>query len=184
MPSTLILYSTTDGHTLDICEALNAELDEKADLIQLDEHTQVDLNAYTTIVIGASIRYGRHRPAVSDFIEKNRWALDTKQTVFFSVSLVARKDNRNTPDTNKYLQKFLSQLNWHPTLTWVLAGKLNYPVYGVLDKLMIRFIMWMTKGPTNPKTVKVFTDWQSVKRLSQKINHLMHHNQSTENTLT
>lgn len=172
MPSTLILYSTTDGHTLDICKTLNAELDEKADLIQLDEGTQVDLNAYNTIIIGASIRYGKHRPAVSSFIEKNRSILDTKKTIFFSVSLVARKDNRNTPEKNKYLQKFLAQLNWTPTLTWVLAGKLNYPVYGILDKLMIRFIMWMSKGPTDPNTVKIFTDWNSVKGLAQATNQL------------
>lgn len=172
MPQTLILYSTTDGHTLDICEKINAELPQKADLIKLDEHTQIDLSPYKTIVIGASIRYGKHRPAVSEFIKKNRTILNNKKTVFFSVSLVARKDNRNTPETNKYLQKFLTQLNWQPSLTWVLAGKLNYPLYGLLDKWMIQFIMWMTKGPTDPKTVKVFTDWNSVKALAQNVNGL------------
>lgn len=172
MPQTLILYSTTDGHTLDICEKLNTELDEKADLIKLDEHTQIDLSPYKTIIIGASIRYGKHRPAVSEFIKKNLTVLNNKKTVFFSVSLVARKDNRNTPETNTYFQNFLAQLNWQPTLTWVLAGKLNYPIYGLFDKWMIQFIMWMTKGPTDPKTVKVFTDWSSVKALAQNVNHL------------
>lgn len=172
MPNTLILYSTTDGHTLNICERINTDLNEKADVIKLDEHTRVDLNLYKTIIIGASIRYGKHQNVVNDFIKKYRAVLDTKKTVFFSVSLVARKENRNTPEKNKYVQKFLTQLSWQPTLTWVLAGKLNYPIYGILDKWMIRFIMWMTKGPTHLKTVKVFTDWDSVKAFTKEINQL------------
>jgi menaquinone-dependent protoporphyrinogen oxidase len=44
----------------------------------------------------------------------------------------------------------------------VFGGKLNYPAYGVLDRLMIRLIMKITGGPTDPATVVVFTDWEQV----------------------
>jgi menaquinone-dependent protoporphyrinogen oxidase len=44
----------------------------------------------------------------------------------------------------------------------VFAGKLDYPIYTFLDRQVIRFIMWMTKGPTDPQAVVEFTDWKKV----------------------
>jgi menaquinone-dependent protoporphyrinogen oxidase len=88
--------------------------------------------------------------------------LAAKPSAFFSVNIVARKPNKNTPETNPYLKKFLKKISWQPPLLGVFAGKLNYPIYGPLDRLMIRFIMLITKGPTDPKTVVEFTDWANV----------------------
>jgi menaquinone-dependent protoporphyrinogen oxidase len=78
------------------------------------------------------------------------------------VNLVARKPNRNTPESNPYLKKFLRQAGWEPQAVAVFAGKLNYALYGFLDTQMIRLIMWLTKGPTNRDAVVDFTDWQQV----------------------
>lgn len=172
MSKTLILYSTVDGHTHTICERINQSLSTPATLVKLDEHTHIDLTVFDTIVIGASIRYGKHRPAVSDFIEQNKALLNDKKTVFFSVSVVARKETRNTPEKNKYIQKFFTQTQWQPTLAWVLAGKINYSLYSWFDTLMIRFIMWMGKGPTDLNADVTFTDWDSVERLAQEIDAL------------
>jgi menaquinone-dependent protoporphyrinogen oxidase len=60
------------------------------------------------------------------------------------------------------VQAFLRQVAWRPTLLEVFAGKLDYPRYGVVDRLIIRFIMWLTRGPTEPDAVVEFTDWQRV----------------------
>jgi menaquinone-dependent protoporphyrinogen oxidase len=34
---------------------------------------------------------------------------------------------------------------------------------------MIRFIMWMTKGPTDPNAVVEFTDWDKVDEFGRMI---------------
>jgi menaquinone-dependent protoporphyrinogen oxidase len=34
---------------------------------------------------------------------------------------------------------------------------------------MIRLIMWITKGPTDPKAVVEFTDWQQVEAFGRLI---------------
>ena len=60
------------------------------------------------------------------------------------------------------LQKFLRQIKWQPSMLGVFAGKLDYPRYRPLDRLMIRFIMLITKGPTDPRTVVEFTNWAVV----------------------
>ena len=44
----------------------------------------------------------------------------------------------------------------------VFAGKLDYPSYSFFDRQMIRLIMLMTKGPTDPKTIIEYTDWHKV----------------------
>jgi menaquinone-dependent protoporphyrinogen oxidase len=39
----------------------------------------------------------------------------------------------------------------------------------VLDRTMIRFIMWMTKGPTDPTAVVEFTDWSRVEAFGAQL---------------
>jgi menaquinone-dependent protoporphyrinogen oxidase len=81
---------------------------------------------------------------------------------FFTVNLVARKPEKNQPETNPYLQKFLKKLSWQPQQMAVFAGKIDYPIYGFWDRQIIRLIMWMTRGPTDPTSVIDFTDWNKV----------------------
>ncbi len=165
MSRVLILYSTTDGHTVRICERLRGVLEASGNEVALaavDEARQVDAQAFDKIVIGASVRYGHHQRAVSAFIERHLPLLTRTPSAFFSVNIVARKPAKNRPETNPYLIKFLRRTPWKPDRTAVFAGKLDYPKYGWLDRTMIRFIMLMTKGPTDPATVVEFTDWHSV----------------------
>jgi len=165
MATTLIAYSTVDGHTQSICERIANIVREKGHEVSLqaiDDGPDIDLDAFDKIVIGASIRYGKHRPQVVGLINSNQSVLESKPSAFFSVNVVARKPEKNTPATNPYLQKFLKQIAWQPKTMAVFAGKIDYPRYTFWDRAAIRFIMWMTKGPTDPTTVVEFTDWDKV----------------------
>ena len=104
-----------------------------------------------------------------DFINRNKLLLDSKPNAFFSVNIVARKPEKNQPDTNPYMRKFLKQIAWRPKQLAVFAGKLEYTKYSFFDRLMIRLIMFITKGPTDPKTVIEFTDWQQVESFGRLI---------------
>ena len=171
MPDLLIVYSTVDGQTLRICERMKTvieSLGSRVTLASIDDHIP-GLNAFDAIVIGASIRYGKHRPSVLQFIDANLPLLDSKPNAFFSVNIVARKPEKNRPDTNPYLRKFLQKTPWKPRLLEVFAGRLDYPRYRPLDRMMIRLIMRLTNGPTDPSAVVDFTDWQQVDRFAQSI---------------
>jgi len=172
MARILLLYSTTDGHTLKICGRLQQVIEQQGHavtLVAVDDAAAVDLPAFDAIVIGASIRYGHHGKAVVDFIQRHGALLDSKPNAFFSVNIVARKPNKNQPDTNPYLRKFLGRIRWHPKMLAVFAGKLDYPRYRFFDRWMIRLIMWMTKGPTDPTAVIEFTDWAQVEAFGRRI---------------
>ncbi len=173
MAHILIVYSSTDGHTLKICETLRQTLEAHGHTVTLAPVAQADredMAAFDKIVIGASIRYGHHHPTVHDFIRRHRHTLDQKPNAYFSVNIVARKPEKNTPATNPYLRKFLKRIDWQPQHLAVFAGKLDYPRYGFFDRQMIRLIMWMTHGPTDPTAVVEFTDWRKVLDFADVIN--------------
>ncbi len=171
MAKILIIYSTTDGHTRSICERLQsiAADGNDVDLVAMAEQPGIDIAPYDKVVIGASIRYGKHQQEVFDFIERNQAALESKANALFSVNVVARKPEKNTPETNPYLQKFLKKIAWQPANLAVFAGRIDYPRYGTFDRTMIRFIMWMGKGPTDPTQTIEFTDWDKVDEFGQRI---------------
>ena len=165
MANILILYSTTDGQTLRICENLQRTAQgqgHQVSLAPIQQGNSLDLEVFDKIVVGASIRYGKHSPLVFAFVRRHETLLNRKVSAFFSVNVVARKPEKNTPDTNPYMVKFLKLVRWQPTRLGVFAGRIDYPKLGWGDRNIIRFIMWMTKGPTDPNGTFEFTDWNKV----------------------
>ena len=71
MPETLIIYSSTDGHTKNICERLANFFSNtnSTRIISLLEATKFDLSKYNQIVIGASIRYGKYSKNLYKFMK-------------------------------------------------------------------------------------------------------------------
>ena len=102
MSNFLIIYSSTDGHTKTICEKIINFLNNGSSvkLVSLDEATKFNLIEFNKIIIGASIRYGKHSKELYKFIKLNKKILEEKKSTFFSVSVVARKPEKNTPETN------------------------------------------------------------------------------------
>ena len=172
MANILIIYSTTDGHTVVISNRIKQVLEpygHQVAIVSVNDSAEVNLLSFDKIVIGASIRYGKHSPKIVQFISNNEQILDSKPNAFFSVNVVARKPEKSQPATNPYLQKFLRRISWKPKELAVFAGKIDYPRYNPFDRFMIRLIMWITKGPTDPATVIEFTNWQQVEDFGRLI---------------
>ena len=171
MKKTLIIYSTTDGQTKRICDRIIVCSKRKSEitLCGIESAPDIDLTQYSKIVIGASIRYGKHNPLVYEFVKVNRDELQKKSTAFFTVNVVARKKEKNQPDTNPYMKKFLKLSGWQPNKLAVFAGRIDYPSYRFLDRLIIRFIMLITKGPTDTSQTYEFTDWNKVANFAKEV---------------
>ena len=172
MAKVVIFYSTTDGHTIEICKRIKQTVEatgNTVELFDLKNDPPLQQGAFDKVVIGASIRYGKHQPVVREFIDRNQSVLEAHPNALFSVNVVARKPEKNTPDTNPYLQKFLKTIDWKPQNLGVFAGRIDYPSLGFVDKHMIRLIMWITKGPTDPTLVVEFTDWDKVEEFGRLV---------------
>ncbi|MCU0939599.1 MAG: menaquinone-dependent protoporphyrinogen IX dehydrogenase [Burkholderiaceae bacterium] len=176
MARILLVYSTVYGLSRKVCETLQASLIRQGEQAQCEPliDCPVDPAAFDAIVVGASIRHGKHNPAVMEFVRKHQATLEAKPSAFFSVSLIARKPKRNTPQTNPYLKAFVAKSPWKPKLLAVFAGELDYSRYGPIDKHMMRFVMWINRGPTDFATKTQFTNWEDVERFAGRVAALVH----------
>ena len=169
----IIIYSSTDGQTKKICEAIRENFNNKesVEILPIEDAFNLNIKNYDQIILGASIRYGNYKTNLFKFIKNNIGILDKKKNAFFSVNVVARKSEKNTPGTNPYIKKFLKKTNWRPKKIGVFAGKVDYPNYNFFNKLVIRFIMYITKGPTDISQSYEFTDWEKVQKFSVELSN-------------
>ena len=103
------------------------------------------------------------------FVDLNKDVLNQKQSVFFSVNVVARKPEKSMPESNPYIKKFLKISKWKPKKIGVFAGKVDYPNYGFFDKYIIKLIMFITNGPTDTSQCYEFTDWSKVDQFAKEL---------------
>jgi menaquinone-dependent protoporphyrinogen oxidase len=152
-----------------LAETIERSSEANAILVPIEKADAADLKAAKTVVLGASIVYGKYRPAVQTFLEAHRELLRVKRTALFSVNVTARKPNRNTPECNPYMTRLLEMAGFSPDLSAVFAGKVDYPAYGPFDRFMIRLILRITKGPIDTSKSYEFTDWKAVEAFGRRI---------------
>jgi menaquinone-dependent protoporphyrinogen oxidase len=170
----LLLYSSVYGHTRKIAEFIQADAASRGDVVDVRPLAQgaADSASYDAIVVGSSIRHGKHHAEVMEFVRAQQGVLESRPSAFFSVSLIARKPARQTPETNQYVREFLARSPWKPQLIGIFGGVLDYQRYRVFDRYAIRLIMTLTRGPTDLHTNVEFTDWDKVREFSRGLSAL------------
>jgi len=174
MSDMLLFYATRDGQARRIAEHIAARL--AANGIVVSPHdlaapppAPAAVAACGMVVVVAAVRYGRHLPEADRFLAAYREMLARLQLVFVSVNLTARKPGKDTLEGNRYLRKSLARHHLSPVLAAAVAGRLDYRRYGWLDRQMIRLIMLLTGGPTDPRSCVEFTAWPRVDELAARI---------------
>jgi menaquinone-dependent protoporphyrinogen oxidase len=168
MTKVLVLYMSRGGHTARIarrlCESI-VETGVEAGMMDLTEasHEGVDWARFDVVALGAPVLYGSYDRQVFEFVAANRAALESRPNSFFNVSVVARTPEKATVEGNRYMQKFLQLSPWRPQDLKVIAGKVDYPAWAWYERLMIQLIMKYTNGPTDPRSVIDYTDWNDVR---------------------
>lgn len=165
----LILYSTRNGQTRKILDAMMAQrLEWNADFVGLHGLPDVDFTPYDKVIIAASIRYGYFHTSLNQFVRKNLQQLMQKESAFIGVNLVARKAGKNTPETNAYVRKWLKASPWKPTSAAVFAGALCYSEYQWWQVRIIQLIMRITGGTTDTSQNIEFTNWNDVQKFAEQ----------------
>ena len=98
------------------------------------------------------MRYGKHLPEADRFLAAYRSLASPPPLALASVNLTARKPEKTTATGNAYLRKTIARHRPAPALAVAFAGRLDYRRYSWRDRQIIRFIMLLTGGPTDPDT--------------------------------
>ncbi len=131
-----------------------------------------DLAAAAVVVLVAAVRYGRHLPEADRFLAVYR-SLHSPPLALASVNLTARKSGKATVAGNTYLRKVIARHHLVPAVAVAFAGRLDYQRYGWLDRWIIRFIMLLTRGPTDPNTCIEYTSWRAVDEFAARVIELI-----------
>ncbi|QIR13086.1 menaquinone-dependent protoporphyrinogen IX dehydrogenase [Shewanella aestuarii] len=174
MTKVLVLYYSRGGHTAQISRAISQQIiatGNGCDVLNIHDakKAEIDWSQYDLIAFGACVLYGSYHKSVFEFVQRYQDKLASVPNSFFCVNVVARNAEKRIPENNKYLQKFLALSAWKPQDVKIIAGKVDYPSWPWYDSLMIRLIMKMTDGPTDPKAIIDYTDWEDVKHYADHL---------------
>lgn len=168
----LLLYSSRFGYTHKIAQVLEAQWATagiNVNTVNLTEAPAIKQGEYNKIIIGASIRYGHYASQLTSWITNNIQILNHTPSAFFSVSILATKPHRNTPQTHTYTRKFFQKSPWHPNLIGIFAGELHYANYNLIDRYMMKLVMKLNKGETNTNAHIEYTDWKKVRDFGEQL---------------
>jgi menaquinone-dependent protoporphyrinogen oxidase len=176
-----LYYATRDGQSRRIAEHIFGRLVASETLnppqdVAVTMPAAADLAAASVIVLVAAVRYGKHLPEADRFLATYRSLASPPPLALASVNLTARKPAKTTAAGNAYLRKIIARHRLAPALAVAFAGRLDYRRYSWLDRQIIRFIMLLTRGPTDPDTDVEYTSWPAVDEFAAHIAELQRRN--------
>lgn len=172
-----VYYATRDGQTRRIAAHIAGQLTDAglaAEPFSLAQAvpSQAMVAAEPVVVAIMAVRYGRHLRDGRRFVALYRSLVAPPPLALASVNLTARKPGKETAEGNAYLRKLIARNDLQPALATAFAGRLDYPNYGFFDRQIIRLIMAMTGGPTDPSVEVEYTSWPAVEAFATQIAEL------------
>jgi menaquinone-dependent protoporphyrinogen oxidase len=170
----VICYATRDGQSRRIAEHISRSLAVSSVHAQprdlaLATPAPESLAEASLIVLVAAVRYGKHLPEADRFLAAYSAISAAPPLALASVNLTARKPAKTTATGNAYLRKVIARHRLSPAIAVAFAGRLDYKRYRWLDRQIIRFIMLLTGGPTDPDTCIEYTSWPAVDQFVARI---------------
>jgi menaquinone-dependent protoporphyrinogen oxidase len=158
----LIAYSTTEGQTEKIVNTVAeqiSKLDHEVELFDVSA-LQGDLNpdSFDQIIVAGSVHDKRHNEAVDIFILTHLRELQTKPTIFISVSLAAAFEDGQA-DAQNYVDNLIEKTGWQPKQTLSIAGAIRHGEYGYYKEQILKYFVLRNRNLENQDRDHEFTDW-------------------------
>jgi menaquinone-dependent protoporphyrinogen oxidase len=169
-----LFYATRDGQARRIAGQIQARLSENAILAQpIDLAAEFpalgELGGAALVVLVAAVRYGRHLREANRFLATYRTLPAPPPLVLVSVNLTARKPGKDTAEGNPYLRKLIARYHLRPALASAIGGRLDYARYAWWDRQIIRLIMAITGGPTDPHACVDYASPEAIDDVAARI---------------
>jgi menaquinone-dependent protoporphyrinogen oxidase len=170
----LIAYGTTEGQTRKIAEHVAEHLRAQGhtpELFDCARHdAELQIADFDAVVVIASIHEKAHPVYVTRFVQAHLDALQLKPSLFMSVSLSAAFDDSRA-EAQTYVDQFLADTGWKPTLTHLVAGALLHSQYDYYEEQIVeRFVLKGREVAAGAEGDRELTDWDD---LSQTVETFM-----------
>jgi menaquinone-dependent protoporphyrinogen oxidase len=177
MARILVLYGTTEGHTVRVAESIRDTLCAQGDQVDVIEACRLGPNPadYAGIVVAASVHGGRYQRHIRSWVRKNVYILGGKPTAFVSVSLgVLQQEPAVQREVQAIVNGFLLSTGWRPTIAKNVAGALIYRKYGWFKRRVMRRIAAKAGGDTDISRNWEYTDWSDLRVFAEQFALLVH----------
>ncbi len=173
-----LYYATRDGQSRRVAQRIAGYLGEHGHPVTATDLAEGppapdSLAGCRLVIVVTAVRYGRHLPEADRLLSAYGRCPSSPPLAVASVNLTARKPGKDTAEGNAYLRKAIRRHRLRPVLATAIAGRLDYARYGWLDRQMIRFIMKLTGGPTDPASCVEFTAWDKVDAFAAAIANVL-----------
>lgn len=164
----LVAYGTSEGQTRKIAAAVA----DRVHGLGHDAHVfdtagslaGLDVASFDKIVVAGSVHQKRHQESVEDFVTAKLPELQSKPTLFLSVSLSAAF-SEGMAEAQSYADAFLASTGWKTAQSLLVAGALQYTEYDYFQEQVIEHIVLNGRKMEGPKVDLEFTDWASLFRV-------------------
>jgi len=172
-PQILVIYGTTEGHTLKVATAMARTLRAEGadvDLVNAAARGQDPRpDAYASVIVAASVHAGSYQAPVRRWVKAHAEALRARPTAFVSVCLaVLQRSPKVDEQLALTLRRFYDGTGWEPTESKIVAGALPYTRYGWLKRWLMRRIVAKAKGDTDTSRDYEYTDWDDLAAFTAK----------------
>ncbi len=165
----LVIFATRYGQSALIAERIADEAIEsgaEAIVRDLPNASQAALEQCDSVVLVASVQFGRHARSVVRFVRRNCDLLGSIHSAFVSVSgSAARPETRD--EAEMIVREFFSATGWCPDEYQLVGGAVKFTHYNPLLRFVIKRV-WAGKGVAmDTKRDYDYTDWDAVKRFAK-----------------
>jgi menaquinone-dependent protoporphyrinogen oxidase len=171
MANVLVVYASGYGQSERIAQRIATVLGEgghRAVLRSVDAPgVAAAIGEADAVVLGGSIRRGRHARALEIAAAGNAAAIAARPNAFFSVSLSAAGTAEQVANARRCVDKFIARTHWQPGGIALFGGALPYSKYNPWLRLVMRFIVRMAHGDTDASRDYDYTDWAAVERFAR-----------------
>jgi menaquinone-dependent protoporphyrinogen oxidase len=180
MKPVAILYSTREGHTQLIAEAIAKVLAGRglrSSILDLGRQlVSADLDRFDAVVIASPVHAGRFASEAIAFAKKHRLELERMTNAFVSVTLseagVERADAtpeehaQSVAQVKSVNERFFAQTGWIPARVENAAGALAYSHYNFVMRFIMQRIARKSGGSTDTSRDHDYTDWAALDRFA------------------
>jgi menaquinone-dependent protoporphyrinogen oxidase len=162
----LIFYTSVEGQTRKIADAIAARIEEKggsAAIMNVTSMAEFSLERPDAVILCSPIHAGRYPTPFVDFVHRESAWLNSQPSAFVSVSLSIHSDDATErTEAEKYPDALMAETGWKPAAIHHAAGALRFTEYDFFKRWMVKRIAKKDATGTSRASDIEFTDWAAL----------------------